>query len=119
MFRKIKEYREYRRNIRFVKKEIAKIGCTALPLLNTGVKDYAAIIAFLTRAAKETEKMEGDEILSYIEKTAIDISKVFADKLETDSSRLFELMAYIATLSPQDIQKIIAHAQVETLKGID
>ena len=36
-------------------------------------------------------------------------------RFKTSNNRLIEILAYITSLSPEDIQKIIVHSVVETM----
>lgn len=105
---KIKEYIEYRRNKKIAKRELAKIGATALPtisLLSANGEQIIKFIVKLTNSAKEL----GDEKL--VEMVLSEVSAV----LQTDNERLLEILSYIANLSREDIQKIIVDAIVKTM----
>ena len=115
MLNKIKEYREYRKNIKTTKKAIAKLGSTALPLIATTSENALKFVQFATHVMNECKGLDGEELADKLQDIIMDAVKVLADKFETDETRLFEIAQYIATLNKEDIQKIISHAQVETL----
>ena len=64
---------------------------------------------------EECNSLGSEELANKLQEIINDTIKILADKFETDESRLFEIMQYIATLSKEDIQKIIVSSQVETL----
>ena len=71
---KIKEYLEYRRNKKLVKREMTKIAATTLPVINEAVMQF-----------------------------------------KEDNGRLFEIISYMLSLTPEEIQKILVHSVVETM----
>ena len=115
MIKKIKEYFEYKKNLRTVKRNIVKFGSTALPLVNLVTKNALGLVNFATRVLDECSNLKEDELLDRLQLIIKDSTSVLADKFETDEARLFEIVKYIVTLDITDIQKIIADAQVETM----
>lgn len=115
MIKKVKEYFEYKKNLRTVKRNIIKFGSTALPLVNLITKNALDLINFATRVLDECNNLKEDELLDRLQSIIKESTSVLADKFETDEARLFEIVKYIVTLDKADIQKIITDAQVETL----
>ena len=115
MIKRIKEYFEYKRNLKKVKREIVKLGSTTLPLANLITSNALDLVNFATKVINECGNLEGDKLLDRLQSIIKDSISVFANKFETDEERLFEIVKYIATLDKSDIQKIITDAQVETL----
>ena len=74
MIKRIKEYLEYRKNVRIAKKEMANLAATTLPFI-----------------------------------------RVALDSFKEDNGRVIEVFKYMATLTPEDIQKILVHSVVETM----
>lgn len=66
MINKIKEYIEYRRNKKIVKRELAKLGATALPTISQTVTQSADIMNFITRLVKEVENVGADEFIKTV-----------------------------------------------------
>lgn len=108
MIKKIKEYLQYRKNRKIVKKEIAKIGATILPIVGNASTVGKDIIMFVTKLANASNNVEGEQ---FIEMVLSELSQV----LQTDSGRILEILTYIAQLSPRDIQNIITDAVVNTM----
>lgn len=109
MFKRIKERLEYRKNIKIVKKEIAAIVATTLPLIHTITSKSADITNFVTRLATETKNVEGEQLIQMVLDNVSDI-------LNTDNNRIVEILTYLAGLTPEDIQKIIVHSVTETIQ---
>lgn len=105
---KLNEWIEYRKNKKTAKREIAKIMAATLPTINSvtsNATDIAKVFVSVTESCKNTPQ---DELVS----TAI---TTIADKFEEDESRVYEIVKYITTLSPTDINKILVDATVETM----
>lgn len=115
MIKRIKEYFEYKRNLKKVKREIIRLGSTTLPLANLITSNALDLVNFATKIINECGNLEGDKLLDRLQSIIKDSISIFANKFETDEERLFEIVKYIATLDKSDIQKIITDAQVETL----
>lgn len=105
---KIKEYIEYRHNKKIAKRELAKIGATALPTITSVSTNGEKIVKFLTKLANDTKDLDGEKLVELI------LSEV-STVLQTDNKRLLEILSYIANLSREDIQKIIVDAIVKTM----
>lgn len=112
---KIRKYREYRKNKKAVKRELVAIASNTLPLVSKTTGNALKFVNFVTHIIEECNNLSGEELANRLQEIINDSVKTFADKFETDESRLFEIVQYIATLSKEDIQKIIVSAQVETL----
>lgn len=107
MIKKLKAYFEYRKNKRAVCKELAALDATFLPALNTLMSKSADLAMFFIKLSECTGTVSGETLI----KTVLDLT---ADKLETDHTRLLEILRYIASLPPEDLQKIVINAMVET-----
>lgn len=112
MFGKIKEYFTYRKNLKMIKRELTEVAANTLPLISTTTSNALDFVNFLTHVADECNKLSGKELISTI-------IREIADKLETDETRIYEILQYISTLSKEDMRKIVIHAQVETLPTKD
>ena len=119
MFNKFKEYREYRRNKKVVKKEFITLASDVLPLMSKITGNALQFINFATYVMNECNTLSGEDLANRLQEIINDSIKTFADKFETDETRLYEIIQYIATLDKDDIQKIITEAQVETLHTED
>lgn len=108
MIRKIKEYITYKRNCKTARRELAQLAASALPSLRQTVEQKAEALDFIQNLVLSAREMEGEKLIAMILDKA-------ADKLSTEQPRLVQILTCIAGLSPEDIQKIITHAMVETL----
>lgn len=63
------------------------------------------------RKNKRTAKHE----LTKLGAVTLPIVNNSVEKFKTDNARIMEIFNYIISLSPEDIQKIIVHAMVETM----
>lgn len=109
MIKKIKEYIIYKRNCKAAKKELAKIAASALPPLRQTVEQKAETLSFIHNLISDAREMEGEKLIAMV------LDKV-ADRLCTDQPRLLQILTYISKLSPEEIQKVIVHAMVETME---
>ena len=109
MFRKMNEYLQYRRNVKQAKKELAMIAAATLPAIRIASKKKADFILFLENLVKETKDMEGERFVE----TVLD---TISQTLQTNNSRILELLTYLASLEPEEIQKLSVHGIVETSK---
>ena len=108
MINRIKEYFEYRRNKKIAKRELAKKAANTLPVIR-GVSDKGTdIVKFIVKLTNETKNGEGDRLVEMV------LNEV-STALKTDNNRIIEILTYMASLSPQDIQKILVHSIVETM----
>lgn len=112
MFGKIKEYFTYRKNIKTVKRELVQTAANTLPFFTKTTLEVLDFVNFISHVTSECNKMEGQELISAV------IGEI-ADKLETDETRIFEIIQYIFTLDIQDLKEIVTKAQVETLDTED
>ena len=119
MFKKIKEYLEYRKNKKIVEKELTRIAVTTLPIIGKTSANALKFINFITYVLNECDKLGGEDLANRLQEIILEVVKTFADKFETDETRLFEIVKYIANMNPDEIKKIIINAQVETLYDKD
>ena len=108
MINRIKEYLEYRKNKKIAKKELAKIAATALPVIREISDKGTDIAKFVVKLTNETKNIKGERL---VELVLNEVSTV----LQTDNNRIIEILTYMASLSPQDIQKVLVHSAVETM----
>ena len=108
MIKRIKEYLEYRRNKRIAKRELAKMAATTLPVIREVSDKGTDIAKFIVKLTNETKNIKGERL---VELVLNEVSTV----LQTDNNRIIEILTYMASLSPQDIQKVLVHSAVETI----
>lgn len=108
MTNKIKEYLQYRRNKRIAKRELAKMAATTLPVVSEVSEKGTDIAKFIINLVNATKNVDGEKL---VEITLNELSTA----LQTSNNRLIEILTYVASLSSEDIQKIITHSIVETM----
>ena len=108
MIKRIKEYFEYRRNKKIAKREFAKMAVTTLPVIRKVSDKGADIVKFIVKLTNETKNVEGERLIELV------LNEV-SNALQTDNNRIIEILSYMASLSPQDIQKVLVHSAVETM----
>ena len=108
MIKRIKEYFEYRRNKKIAKRELAKMVATTLPVIREVSDRGNEIAKFVVKLTNETKNIKGERL---VELVLNEVSTV----LQTDNNRIIEILTYMASLSPQDIQKVLVHSAVETM----
>ena len=112
MINKFKEYLEYSRNKKIAKRELAKMAATTLPV-NREISDKGTDIAkFVVKLTNETKNIKGERLVELV------LNEV-STALQTDNNRIIEILTYMASLSPQDIQKVLVHSAVETMPTDD
>lgn len=108
MINRIKEYFEYRKNKKIAKKELARMAATTLPVIREVSDKGADIAKFVVKLTNETKNIKGERLVELV------LNEV-STALQTSNNRLIEVLSYVASLSPEDIQKIIVHSVVETM----
>ena len=108
MINRIKEYFEYRRNKKIAKRELAKMAATTLHVIREVSDKGADIVKFIVKLTNESKNVEGERLVEMV-------LNELSTALQTDNNRIIEILTYMASLSPQDIQKILVHSIVETL----
>ena len=108
MIKRIKEYFEYRRNKKIAKREFAKMVATTLPVIRKVSDKGADIVKFIVKLTNETKNIKGERLVELV------LNEV-STALQTDNNRIIEILTYMASLSPQDIQKVLVHSAVETM----
>lgn len=111
MINKINEYLEYRRNKIIAKRELAKIAATALSTIREVSDRGSDIVNFVVKFTNETKNVKGERLIELV------LNEV-STALQTDNSRIIEILTYMTSLSPQDIQKVLVHSMVETMPDI-
>ena len=108
MINRIKEYFEYRRNKKIAKRELAKMAATTLPVIREISDKGTDIAKFIVKLTNETKNIKGERLVEMV------LNEV-STALQTDNNRIIEILTYMASLSPQDIQKVLVHSAVETM----
>ena len=108
MIKRIKEYLEYRRNKRIAKRELAKMAATTLLVIREVSDKGTDIAKFVVKLTNETKNIKGERLVEMV------LNEV-STALKTDNNRIIEILTYMASLSPQDIQKVLVHSAVETM----
>ena len=108
MINRIKEYFEYRRNKRIAKRELAKMAATTLPVIREVSDKGTDIAKFIVKLTNETKNIKGERLVKMV-------LNEMSTALQTDNNRIIEILTYMASLSPQDIQKVLVHSAVETM----
>lgn len=112
MINRIKEYFEYRKNKKIAKKELARMAATTLPVIREVSDKGADIAKFVVKLTNETKNIKGERLVELV------LNEV-STALQTDNNRIIEILTYMASLSPQDIQKVLVHSAVETMPTDD
>ena len=105
---RIKEYLEYKKNKRIVKRELTKLAITSISTIKSVSEKSSEILNFINKIVTETKNIQGEKLIE------IDLSEV-SNILQTDNNRLIQVFTYIAGLQPEDIQKILVHSVVATM----
>ena len=108
MIKRIKEYLEYRRNRKIAKRELIKMTATTLPAIREVSDKGTDIAKFVVKIINETNNIKGERLIELV------LNEV-STALQTNNSRVIEILSYMASLSPEDIQKILVHSMVETI----
>lgn len=108
MINRMKEYLEYRRNKKIAKRELAKMAATTLPVIREVSDKGADIVNFVVKLTNETKNIKGERLVELV------LNEV-STALQTDNSRIIEILSYMANLKPDEIQKILVHSMVETM----
>ena len=108
MIKRIKEYFEYRRNKKIAKREFAKMAATTLPVIREVSDKGTDIAKFIVKLTNETKNIKGERLVELV------LNEV-STALQTDNNRIVKILTYMASLSPQDIQKVLVHSIVETM----
>ena len=108
MINKIKEYFEYRKNKKIAKRELAKMAATTLPVIRDVSDKGNDIAKFVVKLTNETKNIKGERLIEMV-------LNELSTALQTDNNRIIEILTYMSSLSPQDIQKVLVHSAVETM----
>lgn len=108
MINRIKGYLEYRKNKKIAKRELVKMAATTLPVIREVSDKGTDIVKFIVKLTNETKNIDGERLIAMV------LNEV-STALQTDNSRIIEMLTYMANMSPQDIQKILVHSMVETM----
>lgn len=108
MINRIKEYLEYRKNKKIAKRELAKMAATTLPVIREVSDKGTDIAKFVIKLTNETKNVKGERLVELV-------LNELSTALQTDNSRVIEILSYMANLNPDEIQKILVHSMVETM----
>lgn len=108
MIKRIKEYLEYRRNRKIAKRELTKMAATTLPVIREVSDKGTDIAKFVIKIINETNNIKGERLIELV------LNEV-STALQINNSRVIEILSYMASLSPEDIQKILVHSVVTTI----
>ena len=108
MINRIKEYLEYRKNKKIAKRELAKMAATTLPVIREVSDKSNDIVKFIVKLTNETKNIKGERLVELV------LNEV-STALQTDNNRIIEILTYMSSLSPEDIQKVLVHSVVETM----
>ena len=109
MMKRIKEYLEYRKNKKIAKIELAKMAATTLPVIREVSDKGTDIAKFVVKLTNETKNIKGEKLVELV-------LNELSTALHTDNNRIIEILTYMASLSPEDIQKVLVHSVVETMQ---
>lgn len=112
MFENIKTNKEYRRNKKIAKRELAKIMANTLPTVNKITVKGVDVLNFVNKTIEASKNVSGEEVIKII------LSNL-AEVLKTNESRIVEIFTYMASLSLEDREKIISHSVINTMKDND
>ena len=112
MINRIKEYFEYRKNKKIAKMELAKIAAITLPVIREVSDKGTDIAKFVVKLTNETKNIKGERL---VEMVLHEVSTA----LQTDNNRIIEILTYMSSLSPEDIQKVLVHSVAETIHRND
>ena len=109
MINRIKEYFEYSRNKKIAKRELVKMAATTLPVIRDVSDKGNDIEKFVVKLTNETKNIKGEKLVELV-------LNELSTALHTDNNRIIEILTYMASLSPEDIQKVLVHSVVETMQ---
>ena len=112
MFENIKANKEYRRNKKIAKRELVKIMANTLPTVNKITVKGVDVLNFVNKTIEASKNVSGEEVIKIL------LSNL-AEVLKTNESRIVEIFTYMASLSPEDREKIISHSVINTMKDND
>jgi len=108
MNRKIKEYLEYRKNMKTARRALAAAAAALLPAAQDAALKGSGVIHFIIRLSDAAKDISGERLVKLV------LSEVSA-ALRSDNGRILEILSYMAALDPKDIRKILMHSAVETM----
>lgn len=108
MIKRINEYLEHRHNKKIAKRELAKMVATTLPVIREVSDKGTDIAKFVVKLTNETKNVKGERLVEMV------LNEV-STALQVDNNRIIEILTYMASLSPEDIQKILVHSVVDTM----
>lgn len=104
MFKKIKSFLEYKRNIRIVRTSLSKIGAATLPSLIETVEKSTDILKFILKLLEDCNNLGEEKLISTIINT-------IAAKFETDDKQLYDTIEYMSSLNVDEIKKILLYSK--------
>lgn len=112
MIKMMKEYFQYRKSRKFVKRKLMEVAAKELPVIEETTKKGNDIINFITRLVNATKNVENEKLIALV------LNEV-SSLLQTNSNRFIETLTYMANLQPQEIQKILAYSVVHSMPDKD
>ena len=100
-------YFEYLKNKRIAKKEMIRFMVTTLPLVNEINEKNRDIARFALNLFETCKSVNKEDLINTI---IIELCSLF----KTTKPRLLEMVEYLMSLSPSDIQKILISSAVNT-----
>lgn len=107
MIKWIKNYLEYRKNKKIIVNALAN-NTIAISMIGEAIESKKDWVDFILRLSKETKSLDGEQLVSMV-------IKEVSDKLSMDNARLVEILKYIFTMTPEQLNKLFVHAVVETM----
>lgn len=109
MIQKIKEFLTYRKSKKIAKKENEKIMSNILHIVSMLSENTDRIVEFITKLSMEAVGKDGDELIQMVLQET-------ASLLNTEENRIVEILTYLCNMSKEDIQMVLTHSIVETMK---
>lgn len=110
MFQRMNDYLKYRACRIIVKRELVTMAAALLPAVSDFAEKKANTLQFIQKVIDSGKNLEGEQLIRMILDQA-------ADKLATDQARLIRILQYMASLSPEDMRRILVHSMVETMEA--
>lgn len=110
MVKKITEFLTHRKNKKLARKENEKIMSNILHSIRILSENMDSILEFITRLSVEASGRDGDELIQMVLQETVSL-------LNTEENRIIEILTYLCNMSREDIQKVLTHSIVETMKN--
>lgn len=110
MFKKIKEYFNYRKNKKIAKRAITNTIATTLSFVNKFTDNKSDTVDFFYKLVESSKEIGGEALVTMV------LGEI-VDKFALDNEKLINLVQNIASLSPEDISKIVSYSMVDIVSG--